>query len=218
MESKLNCMSCGTTACEYTDREEPRFCAQSAVSSALHDEAQRLYALPENHVIMQAAAMVSEETANSTRAQDTIKFANLIGATHIGIASCPIMLRETRILAKLLEQAGFRVETVGCKLESNRRADLDLEPPARGGEGGVVCNPIMQALLLNEAKTDLNILMGICVGHDALFCKYSDAPVTTFATKDFLAGNNPCAVLYTAHSCYEKKLAQTVEKYGIANE
>lgn len=128
MESKLNCMSCGTTACEYTDREEPRFCAQSAVSSALHDEAQRLYALPENHVIMQAAAMVSEETANSTRAQDTIKFANLIGATHIGIASCTIMLRETRILAKLLEQAGFRVETVGCKLESNRRADLDLEP------------------------------------------------------------------------------------------
>lgn len=107
MESKLNCMSCGTTACEYTDREEPRFCAQSAVSSALHDEAQRLYALPENHVIMQAAAMVSEETANSTRAQDTIKFANLIGATHIGIASCTIMLRETRILAKLLEQAGF---------------------------------------------------------------------------------------------------------------
>lgn len=138
---------------------------------------------------------------------------NLIGATHIGIASCTIMLRETRILAKLLEQAGFCVETVGCKLESNRRADLDLEPPARGGEGGVVCNPIMQALLLNEAKTDLNILMGICVGHDALFCKYSDAPVTTFATKDFLAGNNPCAVLYTAHSCYEKKLARTVEEW-----
>lgn len=69
----------------------------------------------------------------------------------------------------------------------------------------------MQALLLNEAKTDLNILMGICVGHDALFCKYSDAPVTTFATKDFLAGNNPCAVLYTAQSCYRKKLAQSVE-------
>lgn len=213
MESKLNCMSCGTTACEYTDREEPGFCTQGAVSSALHDEAQRLYALPENHVIMQAAAMVSEETVNSTRVQDTIKFANLIGATHIGIASCTIMLRETRILAKLLEQAGFCVETVGCKLESNRRADLDLEPPTTGGEGGVVCNPIMQALLLNETKTDLNILMGICVGHDALFCKYSDAPVTTFATKDFLAGNNPCAVLYTAHSCYEKKLAQTVEEW-----
>lgn len=76
----------------------------------------------------------------------------------------------------------------------------------------------MQALLLNEAKTDLNILMGICVGHDALFCKYSDAPVTTFATKDFLAGNNPCAVLYTAQSCYRKKLAQTVEEYRVMGE
>ncbi len=75
----------------------------------------------------------------------------------------------------------------------------------------------MQALLLNEAKTDLNILMGICVGHDALFCKYSDAPVTTFATKDFLAGNNPCAVLYTAQSCYRKKLQKTVEEWRIDN-
>ena len=217
MESKLACMSCGTTACEYTEREEPSFCSQAAVSSELHDEAHRLYALPENHAIMEAAAKVSEDTANSTRVQDTIKFANLIGAQHIGIASCTIMLRETRTLAKLLEQAGFRVETVGCKLESNRRADLNLEPPAKGGEGSAACNPIMQALLLNEAKTDLNILMGICVGHDALFCKYSDAPVTTLVAKDFLAGNNPCAVLYTAQSCYRKKLQKTVEEWRIDN-
>ena len=75
----------------------------------------------------------------------------------------------------------------------------------------------MQALLLNEAKTDLNILMGICVGHDALFCKYSDAPVTTLVAKDFLAGNNPRAVLYTAQSCYRKKLQKTVEEWRIDN-
>lgn len=215
MEPSLNCMACRTIACEYPERTQPGFCAQSGVTPELHTKAQRLYELPENHAIMAAAAKVSEGTANSTRVQDTIKFASLLGAARIGIASCTIMLEETRTLAALLEQAGFHVEAVGCKLENNRRADLGLDPLADGGEGGVVCNPIMQALLLNEAGTDLNVLMGICVGHDALFCKYSDAPVTTFATKDFLAANNPCAVLYTAGSCYEKKLAKTVADYRI---
>lgn len=41
-----------------------------------------------------------------------------------------------------------------------------------------MCNPIGQAAFLNEAKTDLNILLGLCVGHDSLFIKYSNAPIT----------------------------------------
>lgn len=215
MAASLNCKNCGTTACEYTDRTQPDFCAQNKISKELRSEAHCLYEIPENHAIMAAAAKVSEKTSSSTRVQDTIKFANLMGAHHIGIASCTIMLQETRTLARLLEDAGFTVETVGCKLDSNRRADLGLEPPMSGGEGGVVCNPIMQALMLNEAKTDLNVMVGICVGHDALFSKYSDAPVTTFCTKDFLAANNPCAVLYTAQSCYKKKLRNTIEEYRV---
>lgn len=212
MTTNLNCKTCKIVACEYPDRTKPDFCAQNKVTPALHDEVNKLYRLPENHAIMEAAAKVSEGTANSTRVQDTITFATLLGARLIGIASCTIMLEETRILASLLEQAGFAVETVGCKLESNHRKDLDLEPLSTGEEGGTICNPIMQALLLNEAKTDLNILMGICVGHDALFCKYSTAPVTTFTTKDFLAANNPCAVLYTSRSCYKKRLQATVDE------
>ena len=218
MEPDLACMNCSVAACEYPEREKPGFCSQDRVTSELHDEARRLYALPENHAIMEAAAKVTEGTVNSTRVQDTIKFASILGAKRIGIATCTIMLRETRIFARLLRDAGFHVEAIGCKVDGNRRADLDLEPPAEG-EGAILCNPIMQALMLNEAKTDLNILMGICVGHDALFCKYSDAPVTTLVAKDFLAANNPCSVLYTAQSLYEGKIAQTIEDYRIdANE
>lgn len=170
MESNLSCMNCSVAACEYPERQKPGFCSQDCATDTLHDEALRLYALPENHAIMQAAVKVTEDTANSTRVQDTIKFARLIGAERIGIATCTIMLRETRILARLLSEAGFHVEAIGCKVDSNRRTDLDLEP-LESGEGPVLCNPIMQALLLNEAKTDLNVLMGLCVGHDALFCK-----------------------------------------------
>ncbi len=214
MEDRLTCEKCPTAACEYPDRAKPRFCAQDRITTALHEEAMRLYELPENHRIMEAAAKVSEDTAQSTRVQDTIKFASLIGARRIGIATCTIMLQETKVMTRLLDEVGFHVEVVGCKVDGNRRADLGIAPLPEG-EGSVVCNPIMQALLLNQAKTDLNILMGICVGHDALFSKYSDAPVTTLVAKDFLAANNPCAVLYTADSVYQGKLAKTVEDYRI---
>ena len=41
-----------------------------------------------------------------------------------------------------------------------------------------MCNPIAQAELLNRAETQFNICLGLCVGHDSLFYRYSQAPVT----------------------------------------
>ena len=72
--------------------------------------------------------------------------------------------------------------------------------------GRNICNPIMQAKLLNDAHTDLNVVVGLCVGHDSLFYKYSDALVTTAVTKDRVMGHNPVAALYTAEGYYKKKL------------
>ena len=34
------------------------------------------------------------------------------------------------------------------------------------------CNPIAQAKLLNRVETDMNIIFGLCVGHDILFTKF----------------------------------------------
>ena len=61
-----------------------------------------------------------------------------------------------------------------------------------------------QALILNEAKTDLNVIVGLCVGHDSLFIKYSDAIVTTLVTKDRVLAHNPCGALYTSSSYYSR--------------
>jgi len=46
-----------------------------------------------------------------------------------------------------------------------------------------MCNPIGQAMALNKSQTDLNIILGLCVGHDTLFIKYSQAPVTVLGCK-----------------------------------
>ena len=58
--------------------------------------------------------------------------------------------------------------------------------------------------LYNKAKTDLNVVVGLCVGHDSLFYKYSEALTTTAVTKDRVLGHNPVAALYTADSYYSK--------------
>ena len=62
----------------------------------------------------------------------------------------------------------------------------------------------MQAKILNKEKTDMNIVMGLCVGHDSLFYKYSEALVTTLVAKDRVMGHNPAAALYTSESYYSK--------------
>jgi uncharacterized metal-binding protein len=55
--------------------------------------------------------------------------------------------------------------------------------------------------------------MGLCVGHDSLFTKHSEAPVTTLVVKDRVLGHNPVSALYTvasysAHLLDEKRLKE----------
>jgi uncharacterized metal-binding protein len=65
-----------------------------------------------------------------------------------------------------------------------------------------MCNPILQASILNREQTDFNILLGLCVGHDALFFKYAKAPCTVLAVKDRVFGHNPLAAIYNIDSYY----------------
>ena len=67
-----------------------------------------------------------------------------------------------------------------------------------------MCNPIAQAMILNREATDFNIMLCLCVGHDALFLKYVEGPTTVFATKDRVTAHNPMAALYTVRSYYAR--------------
>jgi uncharacterized metal-binding protein len=49
---------------------------------------------------------------------------------------------------------------------------------------------------LNENGTELNIIVGLCIGHDLLFSMKSKAPVTTLIVKDKFTGHNPAVALY----------------------
>ena len=57
---------------------------------------------------------------------------------------------------------------------------------------------------LQPRGTDMNIIVGLCVGHDMLFNKHSQAPVTTLIVKDRVTGHNPIAVLYGQNFYYKR--------------
>ena len=199
------CVDCGTQNCKFKDRTYPEFCP----TTNLRDEdllwALERYEEGQNHSIMVASAEVEYEGyCQWTRVQEIMEFARKIGAKKIGIANCIGLINEARIFAKILRANGFEAYAIICKVAGKAKSSIGI--PSKCEEiGAAMCNPILQARLLNEAKTDLNVVIGLCVGHDSLFYKYSDAYVTTLVTKDRVTGNNPVAALYTAQSYYKKK-------------
>jgi len=145
--------------------------------------------------------------ARWTRVEDTIAFARLMGYRRVGIATCIGLLDETRRLEQILRAQRLEPVSVCCKVGSVDKASLGIEDAekVRPGTFEPACNPIAQAEILNAVGTDLNVIVGLCVGHDALFMKHSRAPVTTLVVKDRVTGHNPAAVLY-GQGFYFKRL------------
>lgn len=204
-KKELSCVDCGTHNCKFKDRTYPDFCLTANLSENDAKWAAKRYEEDRNHEVMVASAEVEYEGyCQWTRVQEIMEFARKIGAKKIGIANCIGLINEARIFARILRANGFEAYSVVCKVEGRAKTSMGI-PEKCEQIGPAMCNPILQARLLNQAKTDLNVVIGLCVGHDSLFYRYSDAYVTTLVTKDRVTGNNPAAALYTANSYYKKK-------------
>jgi len=144
--------------------------------------------------------------ARWTRVEDTIAFAKLMGYGKIGIATCIGLLDETNRLADILKAQGFTPLSVCCKTGSIDKLELGLteKDKVRPSTFEPACNPVAQAVMMNRAGTDMNVIVGLCVGHDILFTKFSDAPVTTLVVKDRVTGHNPVSVLYGQNFYYRR--------------
>ncbi len=112
------------------------------------------------------------------RIREIIGYARQADIRTIGIANCITFNKEADRLEEILTEEGFRVAKVNCKY--GRVPFNDLVP----GYRGTSCNPAGQAKFLEENKTGLNIMMGLCLGHDIIFNSKSKAPVTPLIVKD----------------------------------
>ncbi|MBN1106063.1 MAG: DUF1847 domain-containing protein [Deltaproteobacteria bacterium] len=143
---------------------------------------------------------------SKTRIVEICEFADRMGYKRLGLAFCLGLAKEAEVVGRILEIHGFEVVSAVCKAGRTLKETIGLteEDKIHRGTEESMCNPVYQAKLMNEAKTDFNVLLGLCVGHDSLFFKFADAPATVLAVKDRVTGHNPLAAIYLHESYYRK--------------
>jgi uncharacterized metal-binding protein len=139
------------------------------------------------------------------RIEEIVEFARRMGYKRLGLAFCSGLQSEGNITTQILQQQGFVIISVACKVGAIPKEKIGVKDDQKVSIESFepMCNPIAQAEILNEAETEFNIMLGLCVGHDSLFFKYAKAPTTVFAVKDRVFGHNPLAAIYTCNSYYE---------------
>jgi uncharacterized metal-binding protein len=141
-----------------------------------------------------AAAIEGRYYGTEKRLNEIILFAKELDCKKIGLAFCIGLSEEAKIIENILSKH-FQVISVCCKVGGIDKKKFNLTQISADNKE-VMCNPAGQARLLNDAQTQLNIACGLCVGHDGIFSKASNAPVTTLIAKDRVLAHNPAAAVY----------------------
>jgi uncharacterized metal-binding protein/predicted Fe-Mo cluster-binding NifX family protein len=164
----------------------------------------------EERNMLEASLDISYEKERTLcRLSELIYFCLEMHYRRIGIAYCIDLQEPADILVRVLRRF-FEVYPVCCKVGGVKVVD-----PLLSNRDGiechdspkVACNPQGQANVLNHIETDLNVAVGICMGADCVFSKYSEAPVTTLFVKDKSLANNPIGAIYSDY--YLNEAAQT---------
>jgi len=143
---------------------------------------------------------------SKTRIQEIWEFAGRMGYSKLGLAFCLGLVAEAAKVEQIFKSKGLEVVSALCKAGATPKEWLGLGDEDKVRQGGFesVCNPVFQAELMNRAGTQLNVLLGLCVGHDSLFFAHAKAPTTVLAVKDRVTGHNPLAAVYLSDVYYAR--------------
>jgi uncharacterized metal-binding protein len=210
MENKSpQCVKCTVFRCRTKDKTKKvhAFCPTEKFPD-LVEESKEKHKLPENRAINLAWREMMDKVLDPekpkeryawTRVDEIMEYANIRGMKKLGIAFCYALTAEARLLSDILEQNGFDVISVSCLCGELMPEDADVA----GGE--IFCNPIMQAEVLNSENTELNMMVGLCLGHDILFLRNCKSETTPLVVKDRATGHNPTVALYLAQGYYKDR-------------
>lgn len=218
-EVRCNCAKCAVAEkiCRLEKGRGPSSCPTKKEGSALREAMQkydepaikefaRMASIQEGSCYIHREAKPFVMIPTKSRVEELIEFSQRMGYRRLGLAFCGGLTLEASILSEILEKHGFEVISVSCKVGGipKERIGIKDEEKIQIGKFESMCNPIAQAMILNRAKTDFNIMLGLCIGHDSLFLKFIDGLTTVFAVKDRVTGHNPIAALYTSRSYYQR--------------
>jgi uncharacterized metal-binding protein len=209
------CAECGRMGCVNGDAERyPNGCPtrDEGRGDVLGE-----YASGETGMLARNAALVEAHGyCRLTRVEEIMDFAKRCAFTRLGLAHCVGLRREAAVAARIFRANGFSVDSVACKNAALPKEELGLgdDDKVSPGEFESMCNPIGQAKALARAGTELNVLLGLCVGHDSLFFRHSVAPVTVLGVKDRVLGHNPLAAIYLADGYFHGRLFPAAHDTG----
>lgn len=193
-----NCAYCESKPCSRNpNAPKPSFCPMLTYGDIIKNSLSKYEGfIKELH---RASSIVEKEGyCIWPRVREVRELASRLGIRRVGVAFCIGLSNEAKAVVKYFEDNGFEVYSVCCKCGGVDKTwvglteDQKLVP--RSHES--MCNPVAQAELLNYVGTELNVVVGLCVGHDTLFIMHSKAPVTYLIAKDRVTGHNPAAAIY----------------------
>jgi len=192
---KAACAKCGVYKCRSPDSKSkyPLLCPHESCAE-IREQTVKHWVEPANRAVFEASDHVLREGyAKWPRVKEVIEYSKKMAYKKLGIAFCVALRDEAKTLHNMLETNGFEVTSICCMAGGPARTEVGFDSPM--GLPRTVCNPLMQAEVLNQSETELNIMLGLCVGHDVLFIKHSRAGVTPLVVKDRVLHHNPVAAL-----------------------
>ena len=202
------CAQCAVRVCTQEEQKRlPKNCPMR--NETLMDNAMGTYKLEENRdFYITASEIEAIGYCQWPRVKETIQLCLRMRYTKVGLAFCKGLSKEAKVVDSLLCRAGLEVVSVICKTGGADKTVCGIsdENKIKPGQFEPMCNPIAQAMLLNEQHTQFNIALGLCVGHDSMFYKYSNALVTTLIAKDRVLAHNPAAALYCSEGYFKNRI------------
>jgi uncharacterized metal-binding protein len=190
-----DCLACTDRACL---RGERCLLTAGTTSIALQTECRV------ERILDAAMDVAFENDRTLCRLSELVYFCLEMRYERLGVAYCIELEEPAEILVRVLRRF-FEVRPVCCKIGGQILSD---PIGSRNRNPEVACNPIGQAEALNRMDTDLNIIVGMCIGADCVFTKASEAPVTTLFVKDKSLANNPVGAVYSEF--YIKEATRTL--------
>ena len=173
-------------------------CYEGVDCSGIAEEVEKLWDDPDVKKMQRVATGIEGKYyMKYNRVQELIVFCKEMGYKKLGVAFCVGMQEEVEKFVDLLSPH-FDVISVCCKVCGIDKKEFNL-PQIREDRFEAICNPLGQAEILNRNEVDLNIIFGLCIGHDILFNQHCKAPVTTFVVKDRVLAHNPMGAVYSRY-------------------
>lgn len=218
----VNCAKCPRPVCNSLAWEDgPDNCPHKLVPEVIHAATEKCFgpelqdfalkaSRQEGSGYMRLPHSPNGPSPVKSRLEEIMEFAERMGYTRLGVAYCGGVQFEASLLVPILENRGFEIVSVQCKCGSVSKEELGIEDWEKVSPGHfeAMCHPVAQAEILNSYRTELNIMVCLCVGHDSLFLKHSAAPCTVLAAKDRVYGHAPLMAVYQSKSYHRRVLAR----------